>query len=144
MGVSQTKRVQVVDNTVIANGQLDVVITTSEDPCNIHGMIVDLWIADGVSQIDFGQWAVSLLPRAATAVPILTTGAVNTEVDTAVFWMISSWMVSGQNPVRIGGAPKTSRNCPRNGRLVVSVANSPVSGGTVRVHGTVSWFETIK
>ena len=134
----------VIDNTVAPGAQFNDVIITSEDPCNIHGMILDVTIGTNVAGLNFGNWALSLLPRSATAVPILTTAAANTEVDSAVFWLFGSWMTEASVFARIGGSPRTSRNCPRGGRLVFGVENSAVSGTTVRIRGTVTWFETIK
>jgi len=59
--------------------------------------------------------------------------------------MLGTWMTSDTGVVsHIGGSPRTSRNCPRGGRLVLAVANSALSGSTVRIHGTMTWFETTK
>jgi len=145
MGITQTKRVQVIDNTAAPGVQTDVVLNTADDPCNIHGLILDLWMSQSTAGLtSFGNWALSLLPRAATAVPILTTANLNLEVDNPVFWGVSSFNVIGSNSIRVGMAPRTSRNCPRSGRLVLGFFNSAVSTGTVRLHGTATWFETIK
>ena len=144
MGISQTKRQQVIDNTISAGSQLDVTMP-GEDACNIHGLIVDLWVGSQVdTQHDFGKWAVMLLPREGTGVPSLTTANLNNEKDASVFWMLGSWMIIGPDHNHIGGAPRTSRNCPRQGRMIISIENSAVSAGAVRVHGTVTWFETTK
>ena len=143
MGVSQTKRTQAIDNTIAAGAQLDVVLNTAEDPCNIHGLIIDLWIGQQVVTFhDFGYWAVFILPRKGTAVPPLTTTNINNENDSAVTWMLGTWMVVDVDRAHIGGAPRTSRNCPRGGRMVISMANSAISAGAVRAHGVASWFET--
>jgi len=144
MGVSQTKRISAVDNTIAAGGQLDIEIK-SDNACNIHGLIVDLWVGQQVATFhDFGYWAVSLLPRTQTQVPNLITSQVNDERDSAVFWMLGSWMIVDTDRAHVGGAPRTSRNCPRDGRMVVSISNAALSAGSVRVHGVISWFETVK
>jgi len=145
LGISQTKRTQAVDNTISAGAQLDVVLKTAEDPCNIHGLIIDLWVGQQVLTFhDFGYWAVTLLPRANATVPVITTTRVNDERDSAVTWMLGTWMLVGEDRNHIGGAPRTSRNCPRDGRLVISIANSAISAGAVRAHGVATWFETTK
>ena len=80
MGLSQTKRTQAIDNTVAAGAQLDVILNTTEEPCNIHGLIIDLWVGQQVATFhDFGYWAVSILPRTTTTVPVLNTTNVNQE-----------------------------------------------------------------
>jgi len=144
MGISQTKRQLVIDNTVNAGAQLNVVIPAT-DSCNVHGLILDVWVGSQVdTHHDFGKWALMLMPRGGTAIPVINTAGINAEADTSTFWMLGSWMLIGPDHNHVGGAPRTSRNCPKNGRLVFSLENSAVSAGAVRVHGTVSWFETIK
>jgi len=145
MGVSQTKRQQGISNTVSAGGQSDTILNTASDPCNIHGLIVDLWVGSEVTgQHDFGHWSVVLQPRGDASTPAINTGAISLEAANPIFWMLGSWMVIGPDKSHIGGAPRTSRNCPRGGRLKVSVENSALSAGAVRYHGNASWFETIK
>jgi len=145
LGISQTKRVQAIDNTVADGAQLNVTLSTAGDPCNIHGLVLDLWVGQQVVTFhDFGKWALMLLPRGGTGVPSITTANLNNELDNSVFWMVGSWMIVDVDRAHVGGAPRTSRNCPRNGRLVVAIENSAVSAGPVRVHGTATWFETIK
>ena len=145
MGITQTKRQQVLDNTVVVNGQVNLVINAADDPCNIHGLILDIKIGSTGAGLSFGQWGLVLLPRSSTADVDMTTATLNTEVDNPVFWMLGTWMTDITGGLdRIGGAPKTSRNCPRGGRLRLSIKNSALSGSTIRVHGTVTWFETIK
>jgi len=143
LGVTQTKRQLVIDNTISAGASLNSVLPIS-DACNVHGLIVDIWVGSQVdTQHDFGKWAVMQLPRGGTGIPAITTANINTENDNAVFWMLGAWMIIGPDHNHIGGAPRTSRNCPKNGRVVVAIENSSVSAGAVRVHGTVTWFETI-
>jgi len=144
MGVSQTKRTQAVDNTVAVNAQSSFVIT-SEDPCNIHGLMLDLMVGQISTGLTFGYWAMFLKPRSDTNVPVLNTTNINAESFSAITWMQGTWMTDDAGVIsHIGGAPKSSRNCPRGGALVLVVANSALSGSTVRIHGTITWFETIK
>ena len=131
-----------IDNTVGAGAQLNVPIPATQS-CNVHGLILDVWVGSQVdTQHDFGKWGICQLPRGTTAIPLLTTTALNTEVDAATFWMLGSWMIIGPDHNHVGGAPRTSRNCPKNGRMVFVLENSALSAGAVRVHGTVTWFET--
>jgi len=141
----QTKRVQVIDNTIAAGTQLNVTIKTLEDACNVHGLILDLWVGQQVLTFhDFGKWALMVVERKTAGIPLLTTTSLNAENDNTTFWMLGSWMVVDQDRVHIGGAPRTSRNCRKDSRLIVGIENSAVSAGAVRVHGTVTWFETTK
>jgi len=145
LGISQTKRTQGIDNTIAAGAQLNVTINASEEPCNIHGLVLDLWIGQQVATFhDFGYWALYLLPRVTTSVPVLNTTNLGDERDSAVTWMLGSWMVVDTDKAHVGGAPRTSRNCPRGGRLVLTIANAALSAGSVRVHGIATWFETVK
>jgi len=145
MGITQTKRTSALDNTTAANAQTNTIISTSEDPCNIHGLQVDMMLGQTGAGLTFGYWAVYLLPRVGTAFPTLQTTQINAEQDTAVLWMLGTWMTDDSGVIsHIGGSPRTSRNCPRGGRLVFILANSALSGSTVRIHGTFTWFETIK
>jgi len=145
MGITQTKRQQALDNTIAVGGQITFVLNTASDPCNIHGLMLDINIGSNVgSEHNFGAWALVLSPRGTTGIPAITTGAINFEADNPIFWMLGSWMNIDRGFTHIGGAPRTSRNCPRGGRLQVTIANSPVSTSAVRVHGTATWFETIK
>ncbi len=145
LGVTQTKRIQVIDNTVALGTQLNVTLNTADDPCNIHGLILDLWAGVVTSTVPtFGQWALSLLPRGGTTAPALTTAGLNAETNNPIIWMLGSWLASGDDKAHIGGAPRTSRNCPRGGRLIVGIENSALSGTGIRIHGVATWFETIK
>ncbi len=145
MGITQTKREQAIDNTISLGSQLSQVINTSEDPCNIHGLSLDLFVGSNVgAEHNFGKWKLFLMPRTGTNIPTLTTTAVNDERDSAITWMLGSWMIVDRGFAHIGGAPRTSRNCPRGGRLVLVVENSALSTTAVRVHGTMTWFETTK
>jgi len=145
LGTTQTKRVQVIDNTVALGAQLDVTLNTAGDPCNIHGLILDIWVGQQVATFhDFGNWALMLLPRGASVIPSLTTTSLNNEKNNPVMWMNGNWMLVDLDRNHVGGAPRTSRNCPRDGRLVFSLENSAISQGAVRVHGVATWFETIK
>ncbi len=145
MGITQTKRQQAIDNTVAANAQVNTVINTADDPCNIHGLIIDIRIGSLSTGLSFGQWAVTLMPRVGTNAPVLTTSTINSEIDNPVFWMLGSWMTDLTGGLdRVGGAPRTSRNCPRGGRLQFNLENSAVSGSGIRFHGTATWFEVIK
>jgi len=145
LGISQTKRQQGIDFTVSAGAQGLATLNTAADPCNIHGLILDLWVGSEVTgQHDFGHWSVVLQPREDTSAPSMTTSGISAEDANAIFWMLGTWMLIGPDKVHIGGAPRTSRNCPRGGRLRVLVENSVLSAGAMRVHGNASWFETIK
>jgi len=145
MGISQTKRQAAIDNTVAAGGLAAFTIKTADDPCNVHGLILDVRIASTGAGVSFGQWALVLKPRGSTADPSLTTTGINAELDNPIFWMLSTWMTNGVSFVdRFGGAPRTSRNCPRGATLRLLVESSALSAGGTRVHGTVTWFETIK
>jgi len=145
MGVSQTKREQAIDNTISVGAQLDVDLVTVVDPCNIHGLIVDMFVGSNVgAEHNFGHWSVHVRPRTGTGAPAMTTTGINLEKDIAIKWMQGSWMIVDRGFTHIGGAPRTSRNCPRGGRLTVSIGNSAVSTTAVRVHGVATWFETQK
>jgi len=144
LGITQTKRQAVMDITVAANAHGTFTINTAEDPCNIHGLIVDLHAGITGAGLTFGQWALVLLPRGTGPLPIIDTTAINAEADNPVFWMLGNYMMVAESVDHFGGAPKTSRNCPRGGRLIIRVSNSALSGSTIRVHGTITWFETIK
>jgi len=145
MGISQTKRLSAFDDIIAANAQGVFFVTTSEEPCNIHGMILDMMIGQTGAGLTFGYWILALLPRKDTGVPIVNTATLNTEDYSAITWMVGTWMTDDAGVVsHIGGAPRTSRNCPRGGRLVMIIHNSALSGSSVRTHGTASWFESIK
>ena len=145
MGTTQTKRYQAIDNTISLGAQLDVEIAKATDPCNVHGLILDLWVGSNVgAEHNFGKWMLNALPRAETNPPLIKTSDINTEKDSAVCWMLGSWMIVDRGVAHIGGAPRTSRNCPRNGRINLSIENSSLSTTAVRVHGVATWFETQK
>jgi len=144
MGVSQTRRNQGVDNTLAPNGGVSIT-NTSEEPCNIHGLQVDVMIGNTGAGLTFGYWAIYLLPRGSTGVPTLTTTNLNNEQDSPVTWMLGTWMTTDTGVVsHIGGSPRTSRNCPRGGRLILRITSSVLSASSVRIHGVMTWFETIK
>jgi len=144
LGVSQTKRNRGIDNTIGINADATITVT-SEEPCNIHGLQVDVMIGNVGAGLSFGYWALYLLPRGSTNLPTLNTSNLNNEQDSAVTWMLGTWMTTDTGVVsHIGGSPRTSRNCPRGGRLVLIVANSVISASTVRMHGVMTWFETTK
>jgi len=145
MGITQTKRQQAFDTTVAANALASIVLRVRSDPCNIHGLILDVHVGNTGVGLSFGQWCVVLMPRADTTIPVMTTAGINTEDANPIFWMLGNWMTHETGGIdHIGGAPKSSRNCGQAGVLRFIIENSPVSGSTVRIHGTASWFETAK
>jgi len=145
LGISQTKRLQAIDGTLIAGSQSEFIINTAEDPCNIHGLIIDIWISGATATLpSFGQWALTMRPRLSTAGPGIATSTLNLEADNPIFWMLGTWMVAGIDKAHVGGAPRTSRNCPRGGRLTIGIQSSALSAGVMRIHGVATWFETIK
>ncbi len=145
MGIAQTKRIQVIDNTVSAGAQLNVTLKSGEDACNVHGLILDLWVGGQVlTQHNFGKWALSTVIRSGAGAPNLTTTSLNAETDNPVIWMLGAWMIVDPDRIHVGGAPRTSRNCASKSKIVFSLENSAVSAGAVRVHGVCTWFETTK
>jgi len=144
MVFSQTKRSQGLDNTISVGGQTSFTVTAS-NPCNVHGLILDLHIGSNVgAEHNFGYWALYLLPREQTSIPTVNTTNMTDERDTQVMWMAGSWTVIDRGFIHIGGAPRTSRNCPKDGRLVLVISNSALSTTAVRANGLMTWFETIK
>jgi len=145
MGISQTKRMQAIDNTLSLGSQLATTINTADDPCNIHGLQLDLFIGSNVgAEHNFGKWALVLQPRGSAAAPSINTTGINAEDNNAIFWMLGSWMIVDRGFAHVGGAPRTSRNCPEKATLKFLLENSALSTTAVRVHGTVTWFETTK
>ncbi len=145
MGISQTKYMQAIDNTISLGSTLVVNIKTGGDACNIHGLILDLFVGSNVgAEHNFGHWALALLPRTSGPNPLITTAGINNEQDNPIIWMLGSWMIVDRGFTHIGGAPRTSRNCPANAVLKVLIENSAVSTTAVRVHGNATWFETTK
>ena len=145
MGVSQTKRSVAIDNTISVGANLAQDLVNVEDPCNVHGLILDLWIGSNVgAEHNFGKWAVFAQPRTNTNIPTVNTTNVNDERDSAITWMLGAWMIVDRGSTHIGGAPRTSRNCPRGGRITLAIENSTLSTTAVRVHGVCTWFETQK
>jgi len=145
MGISQTKRQQVIDNTISVGATLNVDVRAGEDACNMHGLIADLFIGSNVGvEHNFGKWALVSLPRGETGAPVMTTTALNSEVSNPVFWMLGAWMIVDRGVAHIGGAPRTSRNCASSNRTKLLVENSALSTSAVRIHGTITWFETAK
>jgi len=144
MGISQTKRVQAFDSTVAANAQAAFSIV-ADQPCNIHGLILDMMIGQTSVGLTFGYWVLYLLPRGTTAIPTANTAGLNGENNNPVMWMLGTWMTDDAGVIsHIGGSPRTSRNCPEKGRLILVIHNSALSGSGVRLHGTMTWFETLK
>jgi len=145
MGTTQTKHQQVFDNILAANAQVNFDIKTADDACNVHGLILDIHVGNTGVGLTFGQWALVLRPRGqAINTPVITTSQINLEFEIPIFWMLGNWMTEAGQIDHIGGAPKSSRNCARNSILTVSVESSALSGSSVRVHGTATWFETTK
>jgi len=145
MGISQTKRTQGIDGTISAGTQVNTLLNTAGDPCNIHGFQLDLWIGSRlITQHNFGHWAVTLQPRGDTTMPNIKTSDLSAELSSSIMWMLGSWMTVESDKAHIGGAPRTSRNCPKGGRLQVAIESSALSEGASRFHGNAQWFETIK
>jgi len=146
MGISQTKRWVAFDNIIGANAQQSTTVTAKE-PCNVHGLILDVFVGQTGAGLSFGYWMLLLMPRPAAAVsePIINTTNLNLELENPLTWMLGSWMTDDAGVVsHVGGAPKSSRNCPRDSRLILIIQNSALSGSSIRTHGIMTWFETIK
>ena len=89
MGTTQTKRMQTLDNTIAANAQVTFTIDTADDPCNIHGLIVDMHVGNTGVGLSFGQWIAYVQPRGSTSGPIIDTTAINAEQDNPIIFLRS-------------------------------------------------------
>ena len=89
---------------------------------NIHGLICEINVESEVMEANSnGHWAVYLFPgNVANNNDLLETwNDWDDEVVTQYLWGQGLWMASNQTPFHMRFAPKTSRNVPKGGRVVL-------------------------
>ena len=121
---------------------LNVTGTVDESTAvNIHGLrfgfVCEPEAADANAH---GTWAIWCLPRVTTAVPTTSTAALEAEGDNPVMWACGVWMAANQTPFTIAEQIKTSRNCPADTRVVLTIQREGVTAGNVRIVGFLTWF----
>ncbi len=80
-----------------------------------------------------GIWVLYCIPDATSAVPTSSQGALEVEGSNPFIWAMGVFVTSNESPYTSGDLViRSSRNCPRNGRLVMSVRIEGVSADTVR------------
>ncbi len=87
-----------------------------------------------------GLWALWCIPDAVSALPTLTFGALETEGSNPFLWATGTWAAANQSPYNSGNLfLNTSRNCPRDGRLVLAIRVDGISAGQARVIRTLTY-----
>ena len=107
------------------SGQAFVELQFLESPAvNFHGLRVDINIEPEAQEANAnGYWIVYMFPG-----DVITTGDLPTSFSQlddediqGYVWGIGAWMASNNTPYMHTFAPKTTRNIPRRGRIVVQV-----------------------
>ena len=98
---------------------------------NVHfGFAVEPQDADANAN---GTWVLYCIPDAVSTVPTSSQGVLEAEGSNPFIWAMGVWTASNQSPYTSGDMViRSSRNCPRDGRLIMVVRMEGVSAGTVR------------
>jgi len=123
MARSQNRYLEGNTGALTTNAQLITEIDF-DNAVNVHGLLVDINIESEVMDANSnGFWVVYAFPGGTIDNSDLPTtyNALNDEVIQGYVWGIGNWMASNQTPFHTQFRPKTSRNLPRRGRVLVQV-----------------------
>ena len=147
----QTKRYESLENGTLGTGQLNEIIENQDNlKVNFHGIRFKGRIkADHVSadNASSGYVGVMCINQAGTTIPTLQTETDLRENYTYII-AVEPWYTYGgsttQNEVALHDfdfALKTTRTCPRDGRLIGFISNR-TGGKNQNVNSLISAFET--
>ena len=138
----QRKRVHAQTSVVSSTGRVLLTGTVDEtNGVNFHnvhfGFGVEPENADANAN---GTWVLWCIPDAVSAVPATAISALEVEGSNPFLWAMGVWTASNQTPYNLGDQViRSSRNCPRNGRLVLSVDVEGISAGNSRILSYVTY-----
>ncbi len=131
----QRKRIHA-KTTAIGVGESTLLATVDETNGvnfhNIHfGFAVEPEVADANAN---GTWVLWCIPDAVSAVPAATFGSLEAEGSNPFLWAMGVWVATNQTGYTSDDMViRSSRNCPRDGRLVLVVRVDGLSTGNARV-----------
>ncbi len=132
----QRKRVHIQTSVVVSTARVQLLATVDEtNGVNFHnvhfGYAVEPQNADANAN---GTWALFCIPDAVSAVPSTAVSALELEGSNPFLWALGVWTASNQTPYTSGDfVIRSSRNCPRNGRLIMIVDVEGISAGDSRI-----------
>ena len=133
----QAKRIQVLEIDRAVNTQVNVVLDVPTEPreeVNFHniwgGISAEPVNADANAQ---GNWVLLILRDATQAILNFTDANINLETSNQDIIACGVWGASNQTPFGISINPKTSRNLPAGGRLILACHVTGVTSGNVSI-----------
>ena len=103
-----------------------------EDNVNAHSLRASISITPvSIDANASGHWSLIVVEETGPTGFSPTIANINAETLTNQVWAIGTWNASNQSPFTINIAPKTSRNIPKNGRLILRCLHHIVSSGSV-------------
>ena len=137
------RRIEVATGTPgIGNSFVDIAFDKGQ-VVNVHGFrleqIIEPQDADANAN---GITGVYVLPGGVIQNSDLPTsfGTFGDEKTAPYLWGIMPWAASNQAPSKVEFFPKTSRNIPAGGRIVVNLRTEGISAGAVRQSTTITCF----
>jgi len=132
----QRKRVHTKTFSAGSSGVSTLVATVDEtNGVNFHnvhfGLSAETENADANSH---GLWVLWCIPDATSAVPQSDVIGLEAEGSNPFLWAMGTWFASNQTPYNSGDMViRSSRNCPRDGRLVLVVDIEGATAGNTRI-----------
>jgi len=130
----------------VNNSQFLEIRQTETDVANFHGLHYCFSIEPEVQDANSnGFWIVYCLPA---LVINEQTDLPNTfaELDNEDFlpyvWGVGCWTASNQAPFHYEFAPRTSRNCQKDARIIAHIRVTGTSSGNNRINSTLSLFSS--
>ena len=144
---TQRRRLDADSTTLGVNAHSAVVVTNNETAsANFHGVHYCFSIEPENTDANAnGFWVVYCLPAQVIDV---ANDLPNTfsELDNEDFlpyvWGVGCWTASNQAPFHFEFAPRTSRTCQHDARIVGRISQVGISAGQSRVNQTITCFQS--
>ena len=133
-------------NTLIGDSNSDICSLDLDESAsvNVHGLRVCGSIEPENTDANAnGFWVVYCLPSniiSESTQLAETFGDLNAENLNPYIWGVGCWTASNQAPYHFEFAPRTSRTCQKDARIVCSIVKTGISAGAVRINQTLTCF----
>jgi len=89
-----------------------------------------------------GFWVVYCLPAGVVDIATLPTTFAELDIEDYLpyVWGVGCWTASNEAPYHWEFAPRTSRNCQKGSRIVMSVHIEGISSGAARINTIITGF----
>ena len=141
MAGKERRRIQVSTSLKTVNQQENLQIVIEEGSVNAHAIRASIMCEPQDADANAnGMWGLFALLRSTEGVPSLDVPTIDLEADNPTYIALGTWGASNQSPFNHNIEIGTSRNLPKNARLVLGVQMDGISAGSVRVLQMLTCF----